>query len=140
MSPCLTTPFVFALVLACSGEKTPAPATDSGGTLVIAVGGDPETLFPPLASTTTAQVVGDLVYDRLAEIGDSLGTVGDQGFQPRLAKTWEWAPDSLSIAFHIDPAARWDWDRIQHPTAPRRNILVEAQFVAGETIVVPGKK
>ena len=114
LSPCLTTPFVFALVLACSGEKTPAPATDSGGTLVIAVGGDPETLFPPLASTTTAQVVGDLVYDRLAEIGDSLGTVGDQGFQPRLAKTWEWAPDSLSIAFHIDPAARW------HDGAPVR--------------------
>ncbi|HZI99724.1 MAG TPA: peptide ABC transporter substrate-binding protein [Gemmatimonadaceae bacterium] len=93
--------------MACSGENKPAPQGENGGTLVIAVGGDPETLFPPLASTTTAQLVGDLVYDRLAEIGDSLVTVGDQGFQPRLAKTWDWAPDSLSIAFHIDPLARW---------------------------------
>jgi LacI family transcriptional regulator len=28
-------------------------------------------------------------------------------------------------------------NRIQHPTAPRRKILVEAQFVAGETIAKP---
>lgn len=110
----LTKLFALAVVVACSGENKPAPQGENGGTLVIAVGGDPETLFPPLASTTTAQVVGDLVYDRLAEIGDSLSTVGDQGFQPRLAKTWDWAPDSLSIAFHLDPAAKW------HDGAPVR--------------------
>jgi len=28
-------------------------------------------------------------------------------------------------------------NRIQHPTAPRRKILVEAQYVAGETIIAP---
>src|SRR5690242_13169328 len=83
LSHCLTTPLIFGLLVACSGDKAAAPSTEKGGTLVIAVGGDPETLFPPLASTTTAQLVGDLVYDRLAEIGDSLSTVGDQGFQPR---------------------------------------------------------
>ena len=91
----------------CGDETVTRPASDTGGTLVISVGGDPETLFPPLASTTTGQMVGDLVYDRLAEIGDSLNTVGDAGFQPRLAKRWDWAADSLSIAFHIDSSARW---------------------------------
>jgi len=95
-----------ALTVACSGEPKSAPG-ENGGTLVISVGGDPETLFPPLASTTTGQIVGDLVYDRLAEIGDSLSTVGDQGFQPRLAKSWTWAADSLSIAFNLDERARW---------------------------------
>lgn len=103
----LTKTLFLVFAVACSTDRGAAPAGDAGGTLVIAVGGDPETLFPPLASTTTAQLVGDLVYDRLAEIGDSLGTVGDQGFQPRLAKTWDWAADSLSIAFHLDPNARW---------------------------------
>ena len=52
-------------------------------------------------------MIGDLVYDHLAEIGDSLNTVGDGGFKPRLAKTWEWSADSLSIAFRIDPQAKW---------------------------------
>ncbi|HEY0243628.1 MAG TPA: peptide ABC transporter substrate-binding protein [Gemmatimonadaceae bacterium] len=94
-------------VAACGDESARRSTSDTGGTLVISVGGDPETLFPPLASTTTGQMIGDLVYDRLAEIGDSLNTVGDYGFQPRLAKTWDWAPDSLSIAFHIDAGARW---------------------------------
>jgi LacI family transcriptional regulator len=28
-------------------------------------------------------------------------------------------------------------NRIQHPTAPRRKILVEAELVAGETIAAP---
>ena len=91
----------------CGDETATRPASDTGGTLVISVGGDPETLFPPLSSTTTGQMVGDLVYDRLAEIGDSLNTVGDAGFQPRLAKRWDWAADSLSIAFHLDSSARW---------------------------------
>jgi peptide/nickel transport system substrate-binding protein len=96
-----------ALLGACSGGESPQGDTPAGGTLVISVGGDPETLLPPIATTTTAQIIGDLVYDRLAEIGDSLNTVGDSGFQPRLARAWSWAPDSLSVTFQMDSAARW---------------------------------
>ena len=47
------------------------------------------------------------VFDRLAEIGPALGTIGDAGFAPRLAKSWAWAADSLSIAFSLDPRAHW---------------------------------
>ncbi|HEX2723093.1 MAG TPA: peptide ABC transporter substrate-binding protein [Gemmatimonadaceae bacterium] len=91
---------------ACSNDSSRTQSA-AGGTLVISVGGDPESLLPVLASTVPAKIISDLVYDRLAEIGDSLNTVGDQGFEPRLAKSWSWASDSLSIAFHLDPAARW---------------------------------
>ena len=98
---------LIALVAACSGPDVGRSDASTGGTLIISVGGDPETLLPPIASTTTAQIVGDLVYDRLAEIGDSLNTVGDYGFQPRLAEAWTWATDSLSISFRMNPAARW---------------------------------
>ncbi|HEX7595362.1 MAG TPA: peptide ABC transporter substrate-binding protein, partial [Gemmatimonadaceae bacterium] len=45
--------------------------------------------------------------DRLADIGDSLNILSDKGFTPRLADRWTWAPDSLSIAFHINPKAKW---------------------------------
>jgi peptide/nickel transport system substrate-binding protein len=98
-----------ALVVACSsGERSSASrAGATGGTVVISVGGDPDILFPPLLATLQAREVRDLVFDHLADIGDSLNTVGDQGFTPRLAKSWEWSADSLSIAFHIDPRARW---------------------------------
>jgi peptide/nickel transport system substrate-binding protein len=110
VAPVVSTPkllVILAVTVAACSEPASTPARANGGTLVVSVGGDPETLLPPLASTTTAQVIGDLVYDRLAEIGDSLNTVGDEGFRPRLAKSWTWAPDSLSITFEMDPRARW---------------------------------
>lgn len=98
-----------AASIACDGGETGAGrhTTPHGGTLVITASGDPETLLPPLWSTVPARIIGDLIYDRLAEVGDSMNTVGDAGFQPRLARSWTWAPDSLSITFDIDPSARW---------------------------------
>ena len=110
VAPVVSTPkllVILAVTVAACSEPASTPARANGGTLVVSVGGDPETLLPPLASTTTAQVIGDLVYDRLAEIGDSLNTVGDEGFRPRLARSWTWAPDSLSVTFEMDPRARW---------------------------------
>lgn len=101
-----------AVVLATAGacdstQRATRAAGSYGGTVVITASGDPETLFPPLASSVSSKLINDLVYDRLAEIGDSLNTAGDAGFQPRLARRWEWSADSLSIAFHLAPEARW---------------------------------
>jgi peptide/nickel transport system substrate-binding protein len=89
------------------GPNTGAGSTGVGGTVVIATGADAETLFPPLAQGLTARQVVDLVFEPLAELGADLNTVGDAGFRPRLARAWRWAPDSLSIAFALDPRARW---------------------------------
>jgi peptide/nickel transport system substrate-binding protein len=80
---------------------------DVGGTVVLASAGDADFLFPSLTFTGTGRAVSDLVFDKLAEIGPELNTVGDKGFTPRLASRWDWASDSLSIAFHLDPRARW---------------------------------
>jgi peptide/nickel transport system substrate-binding protein len=91
--------FAFA---ACRGE---GPA--AGGTLVIGVPADPTRILPPLIVETTAKAIADLSYDKLAEIGPALNTVGDVGYQPRLAEHWEWSRDSLQITFHLDPRARW---------------------------------
>ncbi|MFL5524441.1 MAG: hypothetical protein ACJ8AF_10085, partial [Gemmatimonadaceae bacterium] len=73
----------------------------------MSTGGDPDVLVPSLLQTATAGQVIDLVYERLADIGDSLSVVGDHGFTPRLADRWTWAKDSLSIAFHLNPNAKW---------------------------------
>ena len=85
----------------------PRAANAPGGTLIIAAPGDPPDLFPPYVSESNGRIVQDLVFDRLAEIDQALTTVGDKSFTPRLARHWTWAPDSLSIAFEIDPRARW---------------------------------
>jgi len=113
---------VSLVVAGCTGSDSTRSTGENGGALVISVGGDPDLLFPPLSETTTAQIIEDLVYDPLAQIGDSLNTVGDGGFQPRLAKSWIWAPDSLSIAFHLDSAAKW------HDGVPVRSADVKATY------------
>ena len=95
-----------ALFAGCTGSES-NPAGRSGGTLAISTGGDPDVLIPSLVSTVQAGQMVDLIYDRLAEIGDSLNAVNDGGFTPRLADRWTWSPDSLSIAFHINPRAKW---------------------------------
>ena len=88
-----------ALVLSAGG--------DVGGTVIIATAAEPATLFPPLAAGAQASAVVDQVFDRLADVGDSLETVGDRGFRPRLAERWQWAPDSLSVSFALARGARW---------------------------------
>src|SRR5467141_4997092 len=95
-----------ALFAGCVGSES-TPGSKPGGTLAISIGGDPDVLIPSLVSTVQAAQMVDLVYDRLADIGDSLNVVGDAGFTPRLADRWTWSPDSLSIAFHINPRAKW---------------------------------
>lgn len=70
-------------------------------------GAEPTPLLPPLSDDEISRLIVDQIYDRLATIDNNLNTVGDAGFTPRLARSWAWAPDSLSIAFAIDPRARW---------------------------------
>ena len=68
---------------------------------------DGDNFLPPFSINETSVQVGSVLFERLAEIGDSLQYIGDDGFRPSLADSWTWAPDSLSIAFHLDPKAHW---------------------------------
>jgi peptide/nickel transport system substrate-binding protein len=96
----ITLPAVLILG-ACSADRR------VGGTIVISASADADILFPPLTLSVQGRQVSDQIFDNLADIGPALNTVGDAGFTPRLADSWRWAPDSLSVAFHIDPKARW---------------------------------
>jgi peptide/nickel transport system substrate-binding protein len=89
------------LLGACSGDKR------VGGTVVLSSAADADVLFPPLTISVQGKEIVDQVFDNLADIGPSLNTVGDAGFTPRLADRWRWSTDSLSVAFHINPRARW---------------------------------
>lgn len=93
-------------VTGCGPDKSAARAA-GGGTLVVATAGDADNLFPPLTMTDQGRQVTDQIFDYMADIGPQLNTIGDAGFTPRLAKSWTWAADSGSIAFHLNERARW---------------------------------
>jgi peptide/nickel transport system substrate-binding protein len=99
-----------ALVLCisgCDGGAPPEPANEYGGTLVISTGADINGLMPPLIYTVQENSVVDIIFERLAEPGMDLNSVGDLGFTPELAQSWEWSEDSLSIAFSMLPNAHF---------------------------------
>jgi peptide/nickel transport system substrate-binding protein len=93
------------VVVACQGKRrTVAPVA---GTVVIESAGEPNSLFPPAVTTLEGRQVTELVYEYLADVGPGMNTLGDAGFERQLAKSWGWSPDSMSISFSVDPAARW---------------------------------
>lgn len=96
------------LVAACT-ERSPASdaAGEPGGTVVISTTIDPGTLFPPLVVTTQGKQITEQIYDYLADVGPELNARDERGFRRGLADGWRWSGDSLTLAFHIDPLARW---------------------------------
>ncbi|PYO76413.1 MAG: hypothetical protein DMD67_08540, partial [Gemmatimonadetes bacterium] len=76
------------------------------GTMVIAATGEPDILLPPVSEFATTRDVTEPIFLKLADLGLSGNTVGDEDFQPQLAQRWEWdAPTTL--VFHLDPRAHW---------------------------------
>jgi peptide/nickel transport system substrate-binding protein len=95
------------LLLGCADRGASGDDAATGGTVIIAVPGAFTPALPIHATTATTANIASQVYDRLATSPADLGSFGDAGFTPRLAERWTWAADSMSIAFHIDPDARW---------------------------------
>lgn len=104
--PTATRFLVFAaavLLAACGGADR---RVREGGVMVIATPGDVDNLLPPASQTGTGRHVIDQLFPRLAEIDLSLNTLDDSSFAPSLATEWTHR-DSLTIAFRLDPRARW---------------------------------
>lgn len=82
------------------------PQAAPAGTLVIAVAREISSPVPTLWSDQPNREISDLMFLRLADLGPGLGTSGDKGFAPRLARRWE-RRDPLTLVFELDPRARW---------------------------------
>ena len=93
-------------IVACS-DRPRSRNAESGGTLVIATTLDPGSLFPPLIITAQAKQITEQIYDYLADVGPDLDVRNEKSFRPALADRWRWLNDSLMLAFHINPAAKW---------------------------------
>ncbi len=107
MSPSTWHLFVAVPLLCLLGcQPTVAPCTDCGGTAVIAAIGEPNSILPPLVYETVGRDIGDLVFERLADLKAGGSPVDAGAFMPRLASRWE-RLDSVSWRFHLRPDARW---------------------------------
>src|SRR5216110_844541 len=94
------------LILVAGCERPVGCTGEYCGTIVIASGGEPDILLPPVSEFAITRDVTDQVFLKLADVGPSGNTSGDEDFQPQLAERWEWdAPTTL--VFHLDPRARW---------------------------------
>src|SRR5213078_1954921 len=95
---------VLVSITAC--ERRRGCAGDYCGTLVFAAAGEPDILLPPVTQQQYAQDITGQVFLKLADLGLSGNTIGDEDFQAQLAERWEW-DDPLTLVFHLDPRARW---------------------------------
>jgi peptide/nickel transport system substrate-binding protein len=94
-------------MLACSERSSSGSAGETGGTLVISTTADPGTLFPPFIVLSQAKQITEQIYDYLADVGPEMDTRDEKKFRPALTDGWRWSGDSLSLAFHVNPRAKW---------------------------------
>src|SRR6266550_5114176 len=76
------------------------------GTLVFAAVGEPDILLPSSTQQVAARDIEEQLFLKLADIGLTTNTIGDEDFQPLLAERWEW-DGPLTLVFHLDARARW---------------------------------
>ncbi len=99
--------FLAVAVLASTGCERPGGCTGPNcGTLIDAAVAEPPTLLPPSTEDIVANDIDEQLFLKLADVGMSTNTVGDEDFQPLLAQKWEW-DGPLTLVFHLDPRARW---------------------------------
>jgi peptide/nickel transport system substrate-binding protein len=97
----------FFFVVGCT-ERAPGPApADTGGTVVVSATGDPVSLFPPFVVSLAGKEITEQIYDYLADVGADLNTADEKTYRLGLADRWRWMGDSLELAFHINPLAKW---------------------------------
>jgi len=99
--------FVGFVVIAVAGCERRGGCTGAWcGTLINAAVAEPGTLLPPSSEDIVANDIDEQLFLKLADVGPSENTIGDEDFQPLLAQKWEW-DGPLTLVFHIDPRARW---------------------------------
>jgi peptide/nickel transport system substrate-binding protein len=98
---------IFALSLGCTAcTRRGGCRGEYCGAVVIAGIGQATSLLPPVTDQSLDRDIYDQIFLKLADVGPDGNTIGEAGFEPQLARSWEWT-DPLTLAFHLDPRARW---------------------------------
>src|SRR5213083_2342938 len=105
-SPQLPVFIVLVVAMLASCERRGGCTGANCGVLIDAAVAEPGTLLPPSSEDIVATDIGEQLFLKLADVGMSSNTDGDEDFQPLLAQRGEW-DGPLTLVFHLDPRARW---------------------------------
>lgn len=98
--------FASTLVAAMFSGCDRVNSCPSCGAVVISAVGEPPSIFPPLAVETVGRDIGDLIFERLADLQPGRPTIDEAAYTPGLASRWE-RLDSLTWRFTLRDGARW---------------------------------
>jgi len=104
--PRLTVIIVLAVAVLAGCEPRGGCTGANCGTLINAAVAEPSTLLPPSSEEIVTNDIDEQLFLKLADVGMSENTLGDEDFQALLAQKWEW-DGPLTLVFHLDPRARW---------------------------------
>lgn len=107
------------------------------GTVVFAIPADPTLPLPALSDQTFNTDLADQLFLRLAILGPTFRTAGDNAMTPMLARRWQ-RVDPLTLVFELDPRARWQdgtpvtardvvftWQLMMDPMVGKGRIMME---------------
>lgn len=87
-----------------SGVATPPSSVAGGGTLNLALAGDPDSLNPLLATNSAAAAVERLIFPTLIGLNPFTGQLSTDN---AMAESWEVSADGLTYTFNLRPGVTW---------------------------------
>jgi peptide/nickel transport system substrate-binding protein len=79
--------------------------SESGGTLVDAMSGEPSNLIAMMAGESSSSAIAGNIFNSLLKYDKNLELTGE------LAKSWEVSADQKTITFHLKPNLKWADDQ-----------------------------
>lgn len=96
------------MLMSCSQQKNETTsnynqnyASESGGTLVDAMSGEPSGLIAMIAGESSASTIASNIFNSLLKYDKNLELTGE------LAQSWDVSPDQKTITFHLKPNLKW---------------------------------
>jgi len=98
---------VLATLLSACERREPLPPGEAGspargGTVVVALPQEPESLLPYATHSAVAADVQSFLFRMLATTNADFGT-----FSPSVARDWEWSADHRELVMHLRPDVVW---------------------------------
>ena len=105
---CLISLSLAFMLMSCSQQKNETTsnynqnyASESGGTLVDAMSGEPSGLIAMIAGESSASTIASNIFNSLLKYDKNLELTGE------LAQSWDVSPDQKTITFHLKPNLKW---------------------------------